>query len=681
MQIADWHEAFLSKFDPEAYVNLLSETNVASTIFFANSHTGKCNWPSQYAEMHRGFQGRDVLGEILTLCYQRGINVILYYSLIFNNWAYDNHPDWRMISADGEEFRWLNQRFGVCCPNSPYRDFATSQIKELYDQHSFDSVIFDMNFWPTVCYCQHCLERYRTEVGEVPPKFVNWKDPQWVRFQRMREAWLTEFASITYSTVKQTRPDATVRQNSTFALMNWLSGTTTAWAQQGDLLCGDFYADPMPEDLCGVSFFGKLFHNLTPNMPIEVWTLPVMPILQTPTQSDSTTLKPEGLLYAELDAVLAHHGAQVFVLPIEPVGNIDERISSKMGEVFRQTAQYEQYLEGRLIQDVGVYFCLESKVDLSDNGKSVTNFSSFGGNHLQGPLCVVRSLLNAHIPFGVITRNNLKEVSSFQIIVLPNLLMIDREEIEVFKDFVASGGALYASKYTSLLTKDGQSLKDFLLSDLFGVSYVSETKEELTFLSPIEERDLFLGYSNLSVLGSQLIVKANEDARILATITLPYTDPKDPRRFSFIYGNPPGIPTNYPSIVLNTYGKGKVLYVSGDLESVEHQDHRTVFINLLKLIAPQPFSFQLQAPKSVEAVVFYQEESERYLIHLLNFQAELPNIPVRGIFLKLKMDNHKPRRVIKLPEEVEIPFDFQDGNVKFEVPLLETSLMLAIDFD
>jgi len=36
---------------------------------------------------------------LIELCHKEGMNVVIYYSLIYNNWAYDNHPEWRMKLA------------------------------------------------------------------------------------------------------------------------------------------------------------------------------------------------------------------------------------------------------------------------------------------------------------------------------------------------------------------------------------------------------------------------------------------------------------------------------------------------------------------------------------------------------------------------------------------------------
>ena len=82
----------------------------------------------------------------------------------------------------------------MCCPNSPYRDYARAHAEEICRLFDFEGLRFDMTFWPTVCYCPHCQRRFAAEVGGELPRMIDWDDPRWVAFQRRREAWLSEFA-------------------------------------------------------------------------------------------------------------------------------------------------------------------------------------------------------------------------------------------------------------------------------------------------------------------------------------------------------------------------------------------------------------------------------------------------------------------------------------------------------
>jgi hypothetical protein len=174
-----------------------------------------------------------------------------------------------------------------------------------------------------------------------------------------------------------------------------------------------------------------------------------------------------------------------------------------------------------------------------------------------------------------------------------------------------------------------------------------------------------------------MVVEAQPDAQVLAEIVLPYTDPADPLRFASIHNNPPGRYTDHPAVVFHRFGEGQCVYVAGDLESAD--PHRDLFIHLIRFLSG-PFSFAADAPKCVEVTLFHQAEPQRYLLSLVNFQKELPNVPVEGIRVRVRRDHRTPQRLLVLPQEEKWGFEVQGNYVEFTAPRLETLLMLALEY-
>ena len=670
MHISDWDERFLSQFDARSYVEMLRLCQAQSAVVYAHSHVGHCYYPTQVGHMHRGLKGRNILGEVIDLCHANGIAVVIYFSLIFDDWAYRHHPDWRITLANGEGAA-ERSRYGVCCPNSPYRDYARAHVEEICRLFDAEGLRFDMTFWPAVCYCAHCQRRFAEEVGGELPRVILWEDPRWVAFQRKREEWLAEFAASMTSAVKRIKPQTTVEHQASTYPLNWRFGVTAKLVPQNDFLQGDFYGDALQG-----SFVRKLFYNLSPHLPYGFETSSAVSL------NNHTALKPIELLRAKAHACLADGGAFVFIDAIDPVGTLNPMVYERMGKVFAETQIYEPYLGGELCQDVAIYLSLESKFDPADNGKAVDDPQlSSKTPHIEAAVSACKALLDAHIPYGVVTRRNLKELSRHQILILPNLLMMDEEEAEAFRAYVRAGGIVYASGVTSLVTTDGVRHGDFLLGDLFGVTYLGETAEAFTYIAPaVGAEKLFPEHSSKYPLGlpnKQMIVRARPGTEILGWMVLPYTDPADPTRYASIHSNPPGLPTENPGVVLNHFGAGKALYVTTDLERYD-TCHNT-FIALIRNLA-KPFSFEADAPKAVEVTVFKQEDKGRYLVSLINFQKELPNIPVEGIRLRLRMDGKDVKRVLILPAERELDYRQVQGYVEFTAPKLETFAMFAVEY-
>ena len=88
-------------------------------------HTGLCNYPTKVSKTHKKMVGENnKIKQLIALCKQDGMKVVGYYSLIFNNVAIEMHPDWEMVTANGETWRTMGRRYGLCCPNNEeYRAF------------------------------------------------------------------------------------------------------------------------------------------------------------------------------------------------------------------------------------------------------------------------------------------------------------------------------------------------------------------------------------------------------------------------------------------------------------------------------------------------------------------------------------------------------------------------------
>ncbi len=680
MHIEEWDDRFLSQLDSATYVRMLKIAKVKSAMVYANSHVGYCYWPTKTGHMHKGLNGRDFLGEVINLCHREGIDVIIYYSLIFNNWAYEQNPEWRAVDIYGKASREIpirtivSGRYGVCCPNSPgYRRFVLDQIEELCQNYDFEGIFFDMTFWPRVCYCSNCKGRYKEEAGEELPTIINWDDPSWIKFQKRREEWLAEFAAMVTSSVKKYKPEVTVEHQSATVPHTWVIGVSSLLfnAECCDFVGGDFYGGALEQ-----SFICKLYYNLTPKMPFEFMTSICYPGLQ-----EHTTTKSKELIENRAFMTIANGGAFQVIDAIDPVGTLEERRYKLIGEVFNEVSKYEKYLGGELCQDVAIYFSFDSKINFAENGKRATPevLVQFAQNlpHVNAALGAAEALRTNHIPFGVITKKNLKDLSRHQIIIFPNVLRLSDEEVSAIRDYVVNGGSVYASKFT-LRSK---------LSEMLGITSIEETPEKFTYIAPTLEGKMLLPEVTkecpLSISDSQIKADLSSREGVMATITLPYTNPDDVTKFASIHSDPPGIPTNYPAIILKNIGKGKILWSSASIETYATQSlkHRSIFANIIKTLARKPFSFEANAPGCVEIIQFNKPDEKRYLINIINFQSEIgaPNIPINDILLKVRVKG-KTLRVIALPDETPIPFNQDGETVRINVPTLQTFHMLALDY-
>jgi hypothetical protein len=684
MHIDDWDDSFLSKLDPVTYVEMLKTANVQSTMVYANSHIGYCFWPTKNGQMHQGLRGRDFLGEVIGLCHKEGIDVVVYYTLVFDNWAYDHDPSWRILYDGGIASRDtpVLGRYGTVCPNNPgYRAWTEAQVADLCTSYEFEGIYFDMTFWPGVCYCAACKQRYADEVGGDMPMTINWNDPQWVAFQKKREEWLCEFAAFATEIARKHRPGIAVQHNCSTLTAPWLFAATLGLRDHNDFIGGDLYGGFGEQ-----SFICKLYHSISLNQPFEYQTSRCYPSLR-----DHTTVKSKEMLEVHNYLTLAHGGAFFFIDAIDPVGTLNRRIYETMGEIFAQSQHYEPYLGGELCQDVAVYFSLDSKMDFADNDK-YANTVPTAVPHLDAALGASRTLRENHIPFGVISGNNLKDTSAYQVIVLPNVLVISEEEAQALRRFVEGGGGLYASGQTDLAH----------LSDIFGVSIEGVAAETVTYITPTSRgRDLLAGvdpnlplsifapsttpggsiFEPLPASGRQVKARASNEDEVMATLTLPYTDSADSKKIASIHSNPPGIATDYASVVYRSFGKGNVIWVAAPLEAAVQQPHKDAFANMIRTLASAPSSFEADAPAAVEVTLFHQPDRKHYLVNVVNEQELLPPIPVFNIRIRVRMGGRRATRATLLPAESPLPFDVKGDYMEVMVPRLDIFQMLLLEYE
>lgn len=666
MHIPDWDEKFLSQFDADRYVEMLVKSRAQSIVAYGHSHVGLFNYPTKVGQQHRGLKGRNILGEIIERCHAHDIAVVIYTSLIFDRWAADNHPEWRMVTSQGKP-QGEGGRHGVLCPNSPYREYVRAVAEEICQMFDFEGLRFDMTFWPSLCFCQHCQKRFADEVGGEIPRTINWQDERWVAFARRREAWLAEFAAVATGAVRKLKPNATVEHQSSTYPLNWQFGVGAPLVPQNDFLQGDFYGDSLQG-----SFVRKLLEELTPNRPFGFETSFSMEL------RDHTGMKSEALLEAKASAAIADAAAFIFIDAIDPIGTINPLVHERMGRVFDRLMPCYAHLGGQRVEDVAIYYSLESKFSFIPNDRNVGQ-PDLSDAHTSAAMQASRRLIAAHVPFGVITKKSLARLADVKLLILPAVNMMDQEEAAAIRDWVKRGGTLLASGGSSLVNKQGQLQPDFMLSDVFGASIVkADWHDREHYIAPTADGAKFFGSFSAKyppfVTGLGMEVRARDGATVLATTTLPW--PAPPSQFASIHSNPPWQSTDRPEIVLNRFGQGRAVYCASPVENVESLGE--TYVKLVRMLAGD-LRFEADAPGVVEMTVFHQPERHRYLLSLVNFQKDLPNIPIEGITLRMRTPQQKLRRVVRLPEEKIVEHSMRDGVATFSAGRLETLAMFALE--
>lgn len=444
-------------------------------------------------------------------------------------------------------------------------------------------------------------------------------------------------------------------------------GVTEALAPHNTFLQGDFYGDQLQG-----SFVRKLLERLTPHRPFGYETSFSVEL------KDHTAMKPEALLEAKAAAAISDSAAFIFIDAIDPVGTVNPRTHERMGKVFDRLLPYYEHLGGRRVADVAIYHSLESKFNMSANKRHV-RAPDTSDAHTAASMQVASRLIRGHIPFGVITRQSLGALNEFRVLILSNVNMMDEDECQQIRRWVESGGKLIATGGTSVVDKRGKQHSQFQLGDVFGVRLTkADWTERNHYVAPTAAgQSLFPEFDARYPAfcpGYGFSVEAEPAATVLATTTLPWPT-SDTSRFSSIHSDPPWRPTDNPEIVFHPFGKGAVIYCSSLVENMDTL--RDTFVSLVRRLHSE-FQFEVDAPPCVEVTLFHQPDRQRHVLSLVNFQKELPNIPIDGMTCRVRL-GAAPKTVRRIPDPAEVPSELRDGVLEFRVSRLETLAMYAIE--
>lgn len=666
MHIDDGNPEFLSKINAAEYVNALKEANIQAAMVKGKPHTGLCYYPTKIGRMHKGLKGFDFFGDMIKKCHENNIAVIAYFTQIFDNWAYDEHPDWRVITAEGKNMReysgqpnFKTGRYGIVCPNNEgYREYVKACLTEMNTMYDFEGMFLDMTFWPEVCYCPSCRKRYKEETGKELPRRIDWNDPNWKEYVYKRDEWMADYAKFATKCVKSIKPNVTIEHQFSRITGSWVDGSTEMLTEAVDYAGGDYYGGLLQQ-----TFINKYYKNVSPNLPFIYHTSRCDPELLF-----HTTTKTEEELLLHVITALIHNGAFLLVDAINPDGSIIPEIYyDLMKRIYEKTSQYEKYINGNLDHDASIWFPSHAKYNPYECNIDVTEKSFEPKYYMESPVSAASVMRESNIPFEVIGTKNIASDNA-KVLVLSHVANIREEEMDEIEKYIKNGGNLYISG----------PIANERLQKILGVRVIGRTPHDFTYMSPTKSgEEFFEGFSRenpLTVSMNQIEIEIirNENVTVLATQTLPYTM-TNTYEFAAIHSNPPGIYTDRPCAILKETGNSKIIWLAAPVEMSKPYMSRQVFKRIIQLLVGEP-TFVSNAPKFVE-VLSWNKEGTDYLA-VINEQEESPIAPMYDITIDIRKTN---RKAYMLPNKEEIKTESIGKDLmRIYLPKLEVFQMIEL---
>jgi len=685
MHVPDWDEGFLAQLDPAALVDRFAASGAAAVMVYTKSHVGLCYWPTRIGRQHQALGRRDVLAEVVAGLRRHDLGVCAYYSVVFDNWAAEHHPEWRQVNVAGVDF-WPFMRYGVCCPNNEeYRAYERDLFVEMLATNQFDAVFADMLFWPLICGCPSCQARYRAEEGAAIPDRIDWFSPEWNRFQAARERWADELAADFAALVRQRAPGTAFTHNFAPAWMgDWHMGQPILASRHDDFVAGDLYGDRTEQLVVS-----KLMLHLGQGRPPEFMTSATVDLRDHSRRKSARSLRAQALAATSVSA------AFLVIDAINPDGTLEPGLYRQLPDVLGASTDYEAFLGGEPVEDVVVYFATDAQVDLAENGKPVTDAGQATGRcrHLDAVRGACTALQRAHLPFGVITRGGLAELAPHQVVVVPNAERLGADEVLGLRRHLDKGGAIYASRFTSLVDTQSGLADNFALADVLGVDLDSHEEGGFVYLRPEPQAAAWVAPASVvsyplrsgGPLATIPRITARRGTEVLARLTVPYGHPHAgsaaDKRWSSIHASPPWQALDVPTMVAARAGAGRSIYCTADIESVDSEAAQGLFIGAVRRLMDRPPAFEVDGHPCLWASAFAQPDQSRSVLSLLNYPADLPPVAMPVGFRFRPPEGNRLRRAFAVPEQAGLTVDGSGAEVVGHVEAVPELVLLILEWD
>lgn len=661
----------LENFDAQRYACLMEKAGVDEAYVYASNCLGLCLYPSKVGYRHSITEKRDLFGETVAALRKKGIGVVGY----LNSWSTEAalmHPDWR-VREMGKPEEPVG-RFGVCCLNSPYRDYFLALVEEMVSTYDMDGLWVDMiGFYTSACTCEHCRKRYREATGFEIPETVDWTDENYLRYLRFKCDTVSSYARQIAETARKARPGISVSLQCAYWKNPLYNGMDDAYFAAMDYVSGDFYGD---KDWCDVVC--RVLYSLTQNKPFEYM------ISRAPDLNWHTCVKKDSEILLQACTSLLCGGSFLFIDAIDPDGGMNEKLYEKMGALKKRMEPFFAHAdcEDEMLRDVAVYINFDSFMSRDSNGKPSSALLEYGNGMAQRLPWINQALMHAHIDYAVLTHKNLDELNQYKVLVLPSLERMSQEECERIRCYVKDGGTVYASGLSSSLSTDGAVADRFMLADVFGAEFEKFVDRKPVYISPVKEMEpLFAPFTFRyppMVQECIPVVSAAAGAEVAGTITYPFTDERNGERFSSAISNPPAEYTQLPGLIFNSYGKGCCCYSAAQLESCQEFSAREIFARIVEKLAEKNggLTFSTEEGEHLEHVLKRRHSGNGYKISLLNNQSIDRPVPMRDVAFTLRMEQ-TPVRVYSV-SGTPVTWTRKDDRIHFllsELPLYDEILL------
>lgn len=632
-------------FDPALFTCYLRDSGVERVTIFSKCHHSWSYYPTEIGLMHPNLK-RNLCREMFDAAKQAGCKVILYQPIGWSEGDADRHPEWVAKNRDGSvscssPFDFENSKkddfrpyylWKQLCIRGGYREYCISLVKELLKQFpTLDGLFLDIMFRYR-CYCPICIE-------EMKRQNVNPDDEKQVQ-EFSDQAWMSIAEEIKQILLKH-NPNAEIFFNggSDMNQKKWhdlhthieLEDLPTAWGGYDKMPIRAKYFHRKGCNYCGMT---AKFH--------AAW-------------GEFGGFKNKEALRYEIAAMMAYGASVCIGDQIHPRGFLDPTTFANVGYAFDYAKQIESY-------------CYDTE-ETSKLGVAIT----FNPEVDEG---VAKVLLEEHLDFNIVLPEDC--LDDFDVIILPEGVLIQSDCAEKYKKFLERGGKLLLVGNGGLLESTGQFLPELNLT------YLGKSDDQIDYLQLTEDYAENLIPSPFLCNSSAHCVR-NQNAKIKGVIKRPYFN-RTMEHFCSHMTVPYQIDNaDYPALLETD----NYIYIAHDIFHMYFQYGMQLYRDLvgyaLRKLVRKPM-LEVKMMSAGRTRLAWQESKKRYILHLLyaspilrgGYQVLEDFPPIYDTEIRIRTDK-KIDKVVLQPQNESLSFEKTEEGVSFIVPKFNMHQIVTLE--
>ena len=289
-----------------------------------------------------------------------------------------------------------------------------------------------------------------------------------------------------------------------------------------------------------------------------------------------------------------------------------------------------------------------------------------------------------------------EHISQFRTLILPNIAALSTAQCKQLEDFVEDGGGLVATHETSLYNEWGVRQQNFGLASLFGVNYAGSVE------GPMLNSYLSLNKDPLSGKYHPLLKDLENAVRIInaanQVLVMPVGEGTYPLKVVPTYPDLPmeevfprkDAPRGQPGAIVRFVGKGRVVYVPGDIDRTFWEtlsfDQARLLRNAVLWATDEPAPLTVVGKGVLDISVWTQKNSmTAHLVNLTNPMMmkgpirEIIPITTQQISVQIPA-GRRVKQVHLLVAGTKPSYTYKEGRLQLEVASIALHEVVAIDF-